>query len=149
MTVQLKALTPRDREAVMRLFVDVFTNPPWNDDWSDAAQLDAYIADLTGQHNSLALGWFDGERLVAMALGQIKHWYSGTEYLIDELCVDRAAQGRGVGSAFLRAVETHLLERGICRIFLQTERGVPAYSFYKKRGFIELQDHVSFSKRLD
>lgn len=147
--MQLKALTPRDREAVTRLFADVFTNPPWNDDWSDAAQLDAYIADLTGQANSLALGWFDGERLVAMALGQVKHWYSGTEYLIDELCVDRTAQGRGVGSAFLGAVEAHLLERGICRIFLQTERTVPAYSFYKKRGFDELQDHVSFSKRLD
>lgn len=32
------------------------------------------------------------------------------------------------------------------QFFLQTERNVPAYHFYKKNEFIELSEHVSFAK---
>ncbi len=36
----------------------------------------------------------------------------------------------------------------ITQIFLQTERNVPAYHFYKKNEFIELAGHVSFAKEI-
>ena len=146
--MELKALTARNRDDIIRLFADVFTHAPWNDDWSDPAQLNAYISDLIGQDNSLTLGYLDEGRIVGLAMGHVKHWYSGTEYCIDELCVDRKYQGKGIGSAFLKAIEACLAERQICRIFLQTERTVPAYAFYLHRGFHELTDHVSFVKRI-
>ena len=38
--MELKELTSADRDAVRALFYDVFTAEPWNDDWSDGAQLD-------------------------------------------------------------------------------------------------------------
>ena len=98
--MEFRVLSAEDRAAVTSLFADVFTNEPWNDDWSDTEQLDAYIADLTGQSYSLTLGYYDGDRLAALSMGYIKHWYSGTEYCIDEFCVGRPYQGRGVGSAF-------------------------------------------------
>ncbi len=146
--MELKKLTVQDRDIITDLFRDVFTHEPWNDDWSDGAQLDAYIGDLTGQRNSLALGFFDGERLTALSLGFVKHWFAGTEYVIDEFCVDRNRQGRGTGTAFLEAIEEYLREHGIFRIFLQTGKDMPAYSFYLKNGFRELEGHVSFSKEL-
>ena len=34
-------------------------------------------------------------------------------------------------------------------IFLQTERELPAYSFYQKLGFKELEGHASLVKRFD
>lgn len=46
--MELKELKSMDRESIIQLFIDVFSNEPWNDDWSDTAQLDAYITDLTG-----------------------------------------------------------------------------------------------------
>lgn len=146
--MELRELTVRDREDITRLFRDVFMNEPWNDDWSDEAQLDAYIRDLIGQDNSLTLGYYDGGRLAALAMGHIKHWFAGTEYNVDELCVDRDTQGRGIGSAFLGEIERFLSERGIFRIFLQTDRDMPAYAFYRHRGFRELRDHVSFVKTI-
>lgn len=147
--MELKQLSVRDRDIITNLFKDVFTHEPWNDDWSDAEQLNAYIADLTGQSYSLTLGYFDGDRLAALSMGYIKHWYTGTEYYIDELCVDRQRQGQGIGTAFLNAMEPFLLEKGICQIFLQTGKDVPAYAFYTHRGFRELEGHVSFAKRID
>lgn len=80
--------------------------------------------------------------------GDIRHWYNGTEYYIDEFCVCRDKQGLGIGTEFLKAVEQHIITRGMTQIFLQTERTVPAYHFYKKNGFMELEGHVSFAKRI-
>lgn len=144
----MRTLGISDRAAVTRLFRDVFTKEPWNDDWSDRKQLDAYIEDLTGQNNSLTLGCFERGRLAGLSMGHVKHWHTGTEYLIDEFCVDPSSQGRGVGTEFLRLIENYLKERGIHHIFLLTDRTVPAYDFYRKMGFTELKDSVSFVKTL-
>ena len=146
--MELRKMTIRDRKAITELFRDVFTHEPWNDDWSDQDQLDAYITDLTGQSYSLTLGYFDGERLVALSMGYVKHWHRGTEYVIDEFCVDRSEQGKGVGSGFMRAIEAYLLKNGIDHIFLQTDSDVPAYGFYLRNGFAELKGHVSFAKQI-
>ena len=146
--MELKELTIQDGASITNLFRSVFTNEPWNDDWSDRAQLDAYIHDLIGQDNSLTLGYFDGDHIVALAMGHIKHWFAGTEYNIDELCVDREMQGRGIGSMFLGEIERCLSGRGITRIFLQTDRDMPAFAFYKHRGFQEMEGHVSFVKKI-
>ncbi len=145
--LELRVLTQDDRESITALFRDVFSHEPWNDDWSDEGQLHAYLSDLTDQRCSLTLGFFDGSRLTAVSMGYIKHWFAGTEYLIDEFCVDRCTQGRGIGSAFMAEIEKYLADRGIFRIFLQTDRGMPACAFYIKNGFQELPDHLSFTKR--
>ena len=146
--MELKVLSIKDKEIVTALFKDVFTNEPWNDDWSDTVQLDAYITDLTGQSYSLTLGYFDGDRMAALSMGYIKHWYSGTEYIINEFCVDRLLQGKGIGSSFLKAIEAYLAEHKISQIFLLTDRNVPAYSFYQHNGFTEEISNVAFAKRV-
>ena len=56
------------------LFKDVFMNPPWNDDWSNDAQLNEYLLDLTGNRNSYSLGLYDGDKLIGISLGSIMHW---------------------------------------------------------------------------
>lgn len=147
--MELKRLSVSDKDIIAGLFLSVFTAEPWNDDWSDKEQLDAYINDLTGNINSLTFGYFDSGRLVALSMGNIRHWWRGTEYCIDEFCVERSMQGQGVGSGFLHDIEKYLSGHGINTIFLQTERTVPAYSFYRSRGFIDYTDHASLGKFFD
>lgn len=144
--MKLVELSINDKEEIKSLYRTVFTKEPWNDDWSDEKQLDLYITDLIGNRNSLTLGLVDENQYVGMTLGHIKHWYSGTEYYIEELFVSTELQGRGVGSCFIQLIEQYLAKRDIHHIFLQTEENMPAYSFYKKRGFNELHGHVSFSR---
>ncbi len=146
--VKIRELTTEYHEQIKCFFCDVFTREPWNDDWSDEAQLDAYITDLTANRNSLVFGLFDEEKMVGLAIGSIRHWYTGTEYVIDEFCIKTEEQGRGLGTLFMQMIEKEITERGIKRIFLQTERTLPAYEFYKKNGFGEMTDHVSFAKRI-
>lgn len=148
MAVEIQELSVEQIEEIKSLFVSVFTKEPWNDDWSDETQLEAYIMDLIGNRNSLALGLYEDGQLTGLALGNIRHWYEGTQYNIDELCISTSEQRRGLGTLFFEQMESFLKQKGFCHIFLQTDRNVPAYQFYQKNGFYELEQNVALVKAL-
>ena len=143
-----KQLDESDAAIIKELFVSVFTAEPWNDDWSNENQLQLYIHDLIGQNNSLTFGLYEGAELIGISMGHIKHWYTGTEYYIDELCISTSKQGKGVGSLFVNEIEKACKELGLTHIFLLTENNVPAFTFYKKQRFYELKNNVAFAKEL-
>ena len=117
--------------------------------WYDTKQLDLYICDLIGQGYSLTYGLYDeaGE-LIGISLGYIKHWFRGTEYIINELCIKTERQGNGAGTFFIREIEKAIKELGLKQIFLLTDSNVPAYQFYKKNGFVQCETNVAFAKVL-
>ncbi|HEM3717354.1 TPA: GNAT family N-acetyltransferase [Streptococcus suis] len=146
--MELKELTLADMEMVKQLFLSVFSQEPWNDDWSDEEQLDRYLGDLLSHPRALCFGLIDQDMLIALSLGHIRYWYEGTEYRIEELCISRDYQGRGIGQAFLKRIEEQLAERSIIHILLQTERNLPAFSFYEKCGFRALEEDVTMVKKV-
>ena len=145
--LNLKKLSIRDKEIITDMFISVFTKEPWNDDWSDKNQLDMYINDLVGQNYSLTYGLFDDDELIGIALGYVKHWYSGTEYIINELCIKTERQGAGAGTFFLTEIEKAIKKLGIKQIFLLTDSNVPAFKFYKKNGFTAEETTIPMVKR--
>ena len=145
--LNLKRLTIKDKKIITDVFTSVFTKEPWNDDWSDTNQLDMYINDLVGQNYSLTYGLFDDDQPIGISMGYVKHWYSGTEYIINEFCVKTERQGAGAGSFFIAEIEKAIKELGIKQIFLLTDSNVPAYNFYKKNGFSEEQTTRPMVKR--
>ncbi|HFI0451566.1 TPA: GNAT family N-acetyltransferase [Streptococcus suis] len=146
--MELKELTVADMEMVKQLFLSVFSQEPWNDDWSDEEQLDRYLGDLLSHPRALCFGLIDQDMLIALSLGHIRYWYEGTEYRIEELCISRDYQGRGIGQDFLKRIEEQLAERRIVHILLQTERNFPAFSFYEKCGFRALEEDVTMVKKV-
>lgn len=146
MKTELKELSVTDIEMIKDFFTGIFTKEPWNDDWSDKNQLHKYILGLIGNQNSLTFGFYADGEMVGLSMGNIRYWYSGTEYYIDEYCVKTDLQGKGLGTKFLGELLPLLKSKGMCQIFLQTNRDVPAYKFYKNNGFIELDRHVSLVK---
>ena len=148
MKYRFKQLDESAAAIIKELFVSVFTAEPWNDDWSDENQLHLYIHDLIGQNNSLTFGLYEGAELIGISMGHIKHWYTGTEYYIDELCISTSKQGKGAGTLFVSEIEKACKELGLTHIFLLTENNVPAFTFYKKQRFYELKNSVAFAKEL-
>ncbi|HFI0457111.1 TPA: GNAT family N-acetyltransferase [Streptococcus suis] len=146
--MELKELTLADMDMVKQLFLSVFSQEPWNDDWSDEEQLDRYLGDLLSHPRALCFGLLDQDMLIALSLGHIRFWYEGTEYRIEELCISRDYQGRGIGKDFLKRIEEQLVERKIVHILLQTERNLPAFSFYEKCGFRALEEDVTMVKKV-
>ncbi len=128
------------------LYKSAFFGEPWNDDWSDEEQLVEYIKEKSGGFHAINYGLRIDGKLVAISMGQITHWWEGTNYVLDELCVSPECQGNGIGTHFMDLIESDLKERGVKGIFLQTDSDKPSYKFYQKNGFKELSKHVSFFK---
>ena len=143
-----RQLSVDDLKSVTSIFKSVFMAEPWNDDWSDDVQLSLYLGELTGQTNSLSFGLFEENELIGIAIGAVKHWYSGTEYKIEEFCIKSDRQGKGAGAFFLGEIENELKARGVKTIYLQTGNDVRAYEFYKKMGFEEEKNNVFFAKEI-
>lgn len=141
---ELRELDQSHFEEIRTLFRDVFMSEPWNEDWSDDRQLDEYLKDLMGARTPVILGLYENEKLTGVSIGNIRHWCGGTEYHIEELFIRKDMQKKGYGTVFLEKIEEWLKEHGIHQIFLMTERNVPAYDFYRKLGFEEIPEHVSF-----
>lgn len=142
----IKELDSSCMQDIRRMFKEVFSATPWNEDWSDGEQLDNYLKDLTEVRNPLVFGLFDEDDLIGFSIGRIKHWCGGTEYYIEEFCIREDRQRKGYGREFFSLMETELKKRGLHSIYLTTERGMPAYEFYKKIGFKELPVIAAFVK---
>ncbi len=129
-TEQLIVLDETYLLQMAELYKSAFEQEPWNDNWSDTCQL------------------IDG-KLSALSIGTIRHWWEGTNYNIEEFCVAPDIQNKGIGSQFLKMIETDIKKRGLSGIFLQTDNDKPSYQFYRKNGFHELNSHVSFYKHVN
>lgn len=141
--------TQHDQE-LKALFLDVFSASPWFDEWVDEQQLDLYLKDLTGNHNSLSLGLFDeNNKLVGGSLGYTFNWWQGKEYFIKEFFVSNDFQNKGVGTQFLKEINSLLKDQGISHLTLMTDKDVPAYHFYQKNGFTEQKESGFFAKKID
>ncbi len=147
--MELRELVTDDIDEVKSVIFDIFTKEPWNDDLKDQEQFHKYVLDLIGNRNSLALGLYDGDELIGASLGRIIHWYSGTQYWIDDLGIISERQGDGLGSLFIEMIEAFIKEKGIKQIALLSEKDIPAYYFYKKNGFLEKGQKAFFVKRLE
>ena len=146
--IELRELRPEEFPAVKELFRSAFSGPPWNDDWNDDAQLEEYLKDLTEVRGQVDLGLYEDGRLIGISIGELRHWFGGTEYKIEEFCISPERQGSGLGGRFMELIEEYLKHRGVDQIFLMTQRNMPACGFYKHSGFKEAEGLISLTKDL-
>ena len=72
-----------------------------------------------------------------MTLGMVRHWWEGTNYNIEELCVAPALQGQGIGTQMIKAIEDWLAKekegKPTMMVYLMAAEGKE--SFYEQFGF--------------
>jgi GNAT superfamily N-acetyltransferase len=89
----------------------------------DVASLDGYVAELDGERAGLALVRAEGDELELVALASL-------------------AEGRGVGSALLGAVEAQAARDGLRAWAITANDNVDALRFYQRRGWNLAALHV-------
>lgn len=146
--MEVRKISTENIEAIKSVIKEAFSGEPWNDDWSDERQFHAYILDLIDNKNSLSIGLYEHDELIGVSLGRVKHWYTGTEYWIDDLAIFSSKQGKGCGSKFVDLIEQLVRRENIVGVVLFTEKQIPAYGLYVKKGFEERTERVFFEKRL-
>ncbi|KPH76254.1 MULTISPECIES: GNAT family N-acetyltransferase [Bacillaceae] len=128
-------------------FMDVFNQEPWNDEWTKETAKN-YLEDFTHTPGFKGIVAFDGEEMIGFIFGNLKHWWSGDEFFINEMCVVADKQNSGIGSKMMNNLIKELKLDGVSMISLLTDRGIPAEGFYKKHGFSEIERLVFLSRSM-
>ena len=142
--MELKLLNMANEEEIKLINKDAFYAPPWNDRWNDEDVFHKYIEDIIDNKNSLSFGIYEGNELVGIALGRMKHWFDGIEYCIDDFCIKTSRQGQGFGSKLIAYIKNFAFQHGFKRISLLTDKSASAYNFYKKNQLEEATERVCF-----
>lgn len=88
---------------------------------------------LVAERGGAVVGMVTGQLLVSTAEG-------GLSVLVEDMVVEEASRGRGVGRALLSAIEDWAAERGATRLQLLADReNAPALAFYDRAGWAPTQ----------
>jgi len=147
--VQIRSFRSADLERCVMLFITIFSEDPWHDQWLSFARARAFLADIIGTPGFRGFVAEEDGHLVALCFGHKRRWWQGDEYFINELGVLPGRQRKGIGSQLLRYVREQLRQEGVQYISLLTERGIPAEQFYLKEGFQKSKDVIYMYQYLE
>ena len=140
--ISVIAYSPEHLSGCADLYRRVFSREPWNETWERPQAVEEFLQRHSRNSNFLGYVALADGVLVGASIGFLKPWIRGEEYYIDEYFVDSDRQGQGIGSELMAAIKADLAHKGVPAILLNTERTAPAYGFYRKAGFEELEGLV-------
>lgn len=129
------------------LFISVFSNPPWNENWEIESALNRLedFYDMPRQHSVVAIV---EEQIIGFAIGYIERWYQGKSFYLKEICIDSTRQRSGIGTKIMDVLSQNLVSQGVNQIYLLTGRDSPASAFYDKCGFCNNSKIIMMSKKV-
>lgn len=145
--MEFKKFSLQDLDNSAKLYKEVFSEHPWNDEWIRLSQVKEYLEELI--KNPVFRGYvvYQNSELVAACLGHSRSWWSGNEFFIDEFFVSSSYQGQGIGSLLMDYVENHPELRDVDSFQLLTNSDVPAKDFYRKNGFKIKNNRITMTKK--
>lgn len=145
--MEFKKFSKDDLDNSAKLYQEVFSQQPWNDEWFRISRVKEYLKELI--ENPVFSGYvvYQNSELVAACFGHSRSWWSGDEFFIDEFFVSSKYQGQGIGSLLMDYVENHPELKNIESFQLSTNNNVPAKDFYHKNGFKTRKNRVTMTKK--
>ena len=122
----------QDLNGMAALFVRVFGAPPYQEDWEFAVAR-RYLADLLESSTRLAYVVPGPDGTTAGFLLGACHGI--VRAVVYEIAVDQRFRRRGIGSALLDRFVEDAAARSVRAVELLARRDLPAFRFYRRRGF--------------
>ncbi|MBE9054015.1 GNAT family N-acetyltransferase [Nostocales cyanobacterium LEGE 11386] len=145
--MKLQPIEYRHLKECADLFVSVFSNPPWNENWeieSAFSRLEAFY-NIPMSHSIVA---FLEDQIIGFAMGYIEIWHQGKSFYLKEICVEPTKHRSGIGTKIMDVLSQNLVNIGVNKIYLLTARDSPASVFYSKCGFCNNSQIIMMSKTL-
>lgn len=142
-----KLLTIDDISVAAKLYLTVFSKPPWKEHWDHkaACQRLAHIANCQGFYGISI--WIE-KNLIGFCMGNIEPFNNTTYFYLKEVCVCSNHQNQGVGSILIDKLANDLQKAQVDSIYLITQRHDQLEHFYKKNGFKHDTKARLFSKKI-
>jgi ribosomal protein S18 acetylase RimI-like enzyme len=150
--VHVRPFVPADRDFVLSLAPRLAVGmQPWRDRRLWLATVQGWLEESIAQHGGKTMVWIAedeaGERLGFATVSHSTHFTGQPQAYIGELATREGDEGRGVGSALVRACEAWARGQGYKLLTLSTGAGnARALAFYAHLGF--QQEDVTLAKLL-
>lgn len=135
MSFEIRAMDLSRLSEYAELFVSVFNQKPWNDEWTQETAL-IRIENMMRTNTFIGKALYADNDLKGIIWGQKEQYYDGIHFQIQEFCVKTSEQNKGYGKALLGALKAELSEAGVTNTYLITSKGESTEGYYAKRGFV-------------
>lgn len=136
-----------DVPEVAHLFLEAYSDPPWNEKWSYEKAFDR-IVEVFEAKKSVCVVCLYEQRIVGAAQCLLFSWTSGYQLDIRELFVDKKYQNLKIGTQLLDYLPTFLPRGEPITIILSTLRDTKLMSFYEKNGFQVNQNLIYYYREI-
>jgi|GEM_PF-233223 len=145
--MEFRKFSHQDFDNTAKLYKEVFSAQPWNDEWIKLSKVKEYLNELI--RNPVFSGYvvYQNSQMVAACFGHSRSWWSGNEFFIDEFFVSSDCQGQGIGSLLMDYLENHPELTDVDSFQLLTNYNVPAKDFYHKNGFKIRNNRITMTKK--
>lgn len=131
--ITLRTMTTIDIDPYCKLFLDVFSAPPWNENWT-IDKINADIKKRMGKKYFMGIAAEVDSRIIGFLTGfQLKVLPS--LFYIDQLFVNVNCHGNGVGRSLHSEMVNRIKSLGVSGIFLLTKPDTIAAKFYRNNGY--------------
>ena len=145
--MQCYEITKSDIRELADVFRIVFNAEPWNDNWTIQTAFNRISIQLS---NKNCIGWkaIEKNKILGFVIGYITGLPNGKGFFVEDLCVLPDEQKRGIGKDLIETMEKSIMKIDIKTVITTTAKGLSAYEFYIKNGFIDNHTTVGLYKRL-
>ena len=132
MSITYKIMQKEDIDSVIPLFIEY-----WNgtgDQWTYDLVYKR-IWQVLGSPDSYCLMAFEGENVVAFAMGRMETFFDLTAYNLVEIVVTKNYQNKGIGTQMMLELEKRVKQLGVSLIQLSAVNDDMHEHFYGKLGY--------------
>ena len=136
--IDIKEMDASSVAICARLYQDSYKNEPWNEIYSVDEVID-YLSRFLKSETKRAYMLVLDEKIIGIALGLVVPCIESDYFRLEDICISPQYQRSGFGGQFIKLI-SHCVARENCdSILLGTQRGYPAYRFYLKNDFKEIE----------
>ncbi len=137
--VTIRPFEAGDLDRCTDLYVRVFAEPPWSEEWlpQDARR---HLEQTLKTPGFVGLVAEEGERVVGVVTGTSRCGATGDYALLDDMFVDHDLRGQGIGRRLMDELKRRLAQQGVIAVALFAQATSHAADFYRAYGFLEDPD---------
>jgi aminoglycoside 6'-N-acetyltransferase I len=142
--MKIRKIEENDLPILAELFVSVFNQEPWNENWN----VDWALERLTFIFKSYRFYGYvaeEGDIPIGAIFSRIGSYMGELELEIMENFVSRNEQRKGVGAALMNSLKSQAGRENIVCFVLQTDKTTFAKDFYHKYGFQAHEENLLMS----
>ena len=145
--LKVKILSKEDIAACVEIYIDAYSKEPWNEKY-DYTSVHKYIEKYLKLNSFLGFVLMKNDEIIGEIFGLVMPTAFSDYYRIEDFCINPKYQNKGVGSKFIELVKEQLKYKALDSIILNTNRKFPSFLFYKKNGFVDLEESATLFLKL-